>query len=206
MSLFEQARSRLDSGSKWTKLFPIVYRNLDELVAAIVSKCRDVLEVSTDKAEIPYKKILCKNGRPKDQYDEELKRFVFVVFYESDTRIEGNAGKHEVLPTADEVLEAAAVAPNAEREIVLLVANAVVEFRTPVTRRSSLRQLAERLDTARKAAVSTAVGKANALVDERRKRFAPAISVIQLLNNPTAIPDRRKAFAPRGAAPRRPQK
>ncbi len=80
---------------------------------------------------------LRKRGRTEAQYDKDLKNFIFVVFEESDTRIGGNESIHTILPTEAHVLDAAAVAPEKEREIVMLVAGAVVKYRSPPIRQQT---------------------------------------------------------------------
>lgn len=190
-------------------LFPEAYSKLEDLVVAIINKCQAALEASTKTEEMPYKNIICRCGRPKAQHDEELKNIIFVVFYESDTRMQGNEDKHAVLPTSAEVMTAATDAPRMEQAIVMLVAHAMVSYRAPSIRQSYTLAVATKEEASRNA-------DADAIAEERNKRYAPANAVMVKLNavlfDPPATPDGNatgsggKKASSRNTAARKPQK
>ncbi len=148
-------------------------------------------------------------GGPKAQHDEELKNIIFVVFYESDTRMQGNEDKHAVLPTSAEVMTAATDAPRMEQAIVMLVAHAMVSYRAPSIRQSYTLAVATKEEASRNA-------DADAIAEERNKRYAPANAVMVKLNavlfDPPATPDGNatgsggKKASSRNTAARKPQK
>ncbi len=188
MSLYDQAKVRLGQPGKWDKeKFP-TFKNKVELVVGIISRCRVELESSTKDEESIYKAIICVNGRTEAQYDKDLKNFIFVVFEESDTRIGGNESIHTILPTEAHVLDAAAVAPEKEREIVMLVAGAVVKYRSPPIRQQRLSDFFERLRNVRATFESKAKESVDADAEDTLRKKNAAAAAAQIRANFAKVP------------------